>query len=553
MKLHLNKCASFIFILICSPISFANLDQYDLVYRLKLADRTAEKENMSCFDVEMVIKGNEKGEFLLRIPHNITQIFIPKENLISMDATKEEGVFNFRFAPKRDTKINYKYCPVNPTRTIYEPIIEPDFFHFLAGNVLINPEHAVDPMNIKVDFKELPSQFTVATAHSIQEKVYTVNQPIQNFRDSAFVGSIYEVETINIKNQPVHIMTKDKWTLFDNKDFVYYLEKLITAQRTFWNDFDFPHYVIVLIKLESPDAEKYIHGFHKKNILSMSIPDGKIEKLYKVFYSLSHELFHAWLGISIEAPQPQGNLQWFFEGLNDFYGLQFALKSGIIDRKSYIQVYNQSLQSYYVSPFYQATNNEISEHFLNSHIYYGIIAQVRGHIVFNDYIARHPRGSEMYNPLDMALKEIGTQFGRKSGKVITENDLDIIFSKHLGDQEWSQMKRSIETGKLGSISPYLLEGEAVLIKKSVWAPSFGFDTEALIKHNALKSLKTNSNAYRAGLRKNDHILVHHFALNTPRVVAQVVVEKSGESKLIKFYPEKVIKYIPQYALVNVES
>lgn len=71
--------------------------------------------------------------------------------------------------------------------------------------------------------------------------------------------------------------------------------------------------------IQAPESFGYALGLHHENMLSAVMPDStQEEKQAKALMLLSHELFHAWLGLGIQIPLPQGNLQWFFEGINDY-------------------------------------------------------------------------------------------------------------------------------------------------------------------------------------------------------------------------------------------
>lgn len=102
---------------------------------------------------------------------------------------------------------------------------------------------------------------------------------------------------------------------------------------------------------------------------------------------LSHELFHVWIGNKVQIPEPQDDLQSFFEGLNDFYGWQLALECGVISEKDYLTYYNRILKDYFVSPYRDDSNESIAKGFLVRSLA-SRLALNRSHIDFMEALER---------------------------------------------------------------------------------------------------------------------------------------------------------------------
>lgn len=380
--------------------------------------------------------------------------------------------------------------------------------------------------------------------------MYDISQSINDFRNSMMIGSKNGIQTLSIMGQPVFIVIKGDWLYFKN-NATSYLEKIITTQRNFWKDNDFPHYVITIIQQLTPDDEKYIFGTHKENVLTMSLPDGPEEKLPKVLWSLSHELFHAWLGMKIKIPLPQGDLQWFFEGVNDYYGLRLVLESGLISDLDYINIYNFLLKSYFISPLKYITNQQAAKYF-SIKSPQGQMQEVRAHLLFKEFSNKLQK-SNKEKLLDDAMRDIFHQFGHKELN-ISQAKLDEIFINYLGKDDWDELKSYLMQGKVIQVSPALFSKNAFLIEKEYEAPIFDFDVTALIQSRLIKSLDPKSVAFEAGLRNNQQVLDYFLDFESANGLAEILVKDASGEKAVRFISRKTTKkVIPQFKILNEKA
>lgn len=520
-------------------------EENDLTYTL-----TYLENNKNCLDINVHIKGNNSGKLILRTPPYAANIqFSTKGNLNYKSLA--EHVYEFTLNPNNNLVGHYQACHANATMNIHKPIVESDIIHFKTNDFLVTPEtYDGGTKHFKILFNNFPEKFIFASSETLDDKKIEMIQSVEDFRSNVIVGSNHGMKKIRIKNNPVYLLTKGKWSYF-NKDISYYLKKIISTQRDFWHDHNFPHYVVVFIQHEAPKGEKVLMGTHHKNVMSMVLPDGDKNKLPLALHSISHELFHAWLGFKIKIPLPQGDLQWFFEGITDYYGLAMLKKSGLITQNDYIKIYNDHLKSYSLSPLSFANNREIAKnYFLNDE--YGHLATLRGHIIFKELNHKIEKNTPKENSLDSALKEVLNKFGNKQASQLTADELDKIFIPHVNKENWFMTKAYID-GKPILFSPDLFKHDAILINKLITAPNFGLDVEKLIKQKKIKSLQKKSVAYSVGLRENQKILDSLLDFSDPDRKAQILISEKGEPRIVKFKPDTTKKYIPQYKLFNSEA
>lgn len=512
--------------------------KFDLEYSLNYQNTT----QGNCVLVNVDIRGNESGNILLRIPPYANKVAFHTDGKIVYKKI-EDQIYQLTLNPNNNLHAEYQACINNPSFNIDYPIFESDFIHFNTGAVLITYESDIEKLRkIKINY-DLPKEFSIVSSQNLGNN-NEFEQSISEFRNSAIVASTNKIKKIKIKGNPVYIVSKGKWAFFD-KEPAYYLEKIIKMQRKFWNDFNFPHYVVVLIQSKASDDEKYVVGTHQANILTMKIPDGDKTKLPVVFRTLSHELFHAWLGMKVKIPLPQGDLQWFFEGVNDYYSLQLLLDNNLLSKQEYFRFYNELLQAYSLSPCIEASNQEVEKYYLLRGPY-AQIAEMRGHILFKELSHSLEIKKMPSRKLDLALREIYKTFNKDKNHQINKTELDNIFAKYVGKDNWEKVMVKLSTGKSIELSPDLFGQDVALIDKEVMAPLFGFDVSEFIKSKKIKLLKHDSNAYLAGLRENQEVIDYYLNFNNPNVLSQILVADHKGSRVIQFKPNTTQKHIPQY-------
>lgn len=162
----LKNVLPIVFLLFISS-SKAN-EVHDLIYRLNCQIINEETQLI----VQAEIKGNNEGKQFIRIPPNIQNVNFRAKEKFSVKPTARQFIFEITTAPNESILVDYSFSFKNKYRNISDPIIESDFFHFLAGMVLVTPELGEDmPKSIKIDASGLASEFTFLTSHSTKKSV----------------------------------------------------------------------------------------------------------------------------------------------------------------------------------------------------------------------------------------------------------------------------------------------------------------------------------------------------------------------------------------------
>lgn len=503
--------------------------------------------HFNCLKVIGSLKGNASGVYKIHLPPGLDNLhFRNQSRNVKLVSTNEARVYNLIHEPAQEVDFSYNVCSDTPHRNTISPMIEKDFLTFVAEQVLLLPaDERFDLASIKLDLSGYPDDLKALSSFNYEQRIFQLKTTIHEFSDSVFALGDFNVDKINIKGNDILVVTNGVWSYFE-KSPSDYVADIIKAQRNFWGDYHFPHYVIFLVK-QNKDyvVPQNISGRHWHNFSMVILPEENLRSL--LLYAFSHESFHAWIGKKMQFKLPQGDLQWFVEGFNDYYGLYLSHESKAITFEDYIKIYNKYMQDYFLSPIKNVSNQTISERYQ----FYGAfsqIAQIRSHFLANQLRKASERNGQ--NRFDEAMRALFLRYQGEKWTHLTEAQIDAVFKTHLGIKVWEEFKKSIESGQDISFSPTVFLPQAKLVEVPLDCPEFGFNLTDLYLKNVISQVDKLSYAYEAGLRDGQRVKYFDIDPGIKEKVATLCVEENGAEKILKFKPKVVKKIIPQYVMVK---
>lgn len=494
--------------------------------------------------LEVILNSNfdQNGDYTILFPLGSISYTISTENKdIHLIETEDPYVKKIKGVPGEKLTVKYSYYLPNPNRSIIWPIIEPHYFTFKIDKVFATPEHSQANWKINLDTSALPENFSVYSSHSENKRQLFVETSIAKFKNWMLVAGDLNIQKIQINKKTINLVLLNKIKSLNGHPAVY-LEALIKAQREFWKDNDFENYLIVLHEGEPDVSVPGPAGLHYDNAIILQVKDRGPELAYLNIYSLSHELFHAWIGYKIALGLPQGALQWFLEGINDYYGLIIPYRNGLITRHEYIEGLNQLLLSYFLLPINYISNDAIANNFYNDR-YYNYLAQLRGHLFAKIISSKHD--NKKFDLLSVILYEIYRNFIQSHNQHIQQKDVDKVFLKYLKKQDRKLYIDLIYNGDLLKLEKSNFN-DLKLINKSIEVPEIGFNGLDLIQKRIISQIDPESPAYVAGLRNGQKVRSHTISFANTNRSMSVWVEENNQFREITFFPKKKTVIVPQF-------
>ena len=500
------------------------------------------KENENCIKVEATFQGKSSNEYFFRFPPGVTKYDLSSPKPISQEFTPIQNVLKVRYEPHQPIRLIYHYCNHNPIRHPDYPIIESDLIYFQPANAFVFPEYARDQKSkIHIDLTSLPKEYSIATSFNINNRDYIIHESLTNLANSIIEAGKIKIDTVYIKEKPVHIVTNGSWPYF-KKSPSNYIKKIIEVHRKFWNDYDFPIYTLFLIKQNENSPQRILLGRHWYQSLSALLPEDK-NALNPVTIMLSHEISHAWVPLKM-SKTVENDLAWFYEGFNDYYAFYNIYQNGLISKKDYIDNINKIvIRNYYFSPIANSSKEEMQSYAFTRNDY-RMFNQMKVHL-----LARMLReNADQKANYDNAMNKLFEEYQKNNDKILSAKDIDNAFIENIGKEKWEQTKKTIDSLEMLDFPEYILEPRAKMKMMKFDVPVCDFDAKHLINHSVLKDVAKDSPAYKAGLRSGQKVLDFNINFADPKKKFVFVIEVDGQSKKIEYMPKTSKKWAPQYQL-----
>ncbi len=509
---------------------------------------SASIEQKQCIHVDLITKLDAVGKGDFYVPRMATHFvyFFSKEGKKHYaENTRIFSVIDKSFGP---VQFSYDFCPNMLSRDLRSSIVEKEYIFLDFLNAFVFPSDVVDwheKWDIEVNFEKIPEYFNFYSNYDIENKKIKIMDSWPNFLTSAAWGTKNKSAPFFVNGKKVDFVYigNDKKKSRQLKKIT---EKLIFEQRKFWHDDDFDKYTSVFLdnKLHKISADQGgVRGRSFWQLSSCLVDDFKRKKV-EITQTISHELFHAWLGGKIKFAAPPHDLIWFSEGFTDYYAQKLARQAGLLSDREFNTIFNKQIAAYIQLSIKDANMEEILSPLSNDGLYYGLNS-LRGYFI----AARLDQiKDEKEQPImPVVFKEIMNTYQNQADKnmLISKKVVDFIFRKYFSEEECRLLDDIVIGGKIIDFSSKYTLGKKTKLKK-MNMPEQGFDMRALISRKVINNINENSPAYHAGLRNGMKIFDYDISFLTPNTESEIkVIAQNGELQIIKYKPENKWIEVPQ--------
>lgn len=421
------------------------------------------------------------------------------------------------------------------------PILRDDYFHFIGEACFIHPDwDDTRPRRIMLRWENVAEGWTLCNSFGAGERVQVFTKTLSQLRNAVYLGGDFRVNKVVVENRPVYVAIRGRWN-FSDRRFSRVVRRIVEAERRFWNDHDFPYFLVSLIPTNQPR-----HSFGgvalTDSFAAFVSSDKPVEWSFK--HLLAHELFHTWNGGKIRARQPEELVYWFTEGFTEYYSRLLLLRAGLITFEEYVETYNRVILDYYSSPLRRVGNRRILKEFWRDEKLRAVPYQ-RGDILAHNWNALIRAGSRGRRSLDDLMAELF-----RAAEAISPAAVNELLRASVGYDASRDIKRYIEDGKLIEPVETALGRGATLERVKVERFDLGFDDRKSFLAGRVQGVKRGSNAFRAGLRDGQRLLRASVFYNDPSREVEIHVRDRTGDRLIEFHPSGRGIIIPRYKLNN---
>ena len=416
---------------------------------------------------------------------------------------------------------------------LYKPFIRNEILQFIGTAVFIYPRQKVRSI-IKMKW-HIPDSWEVHNSFGTGQREQLFYGVTDIWSDAVFWMGDFDRHLIDVQSKPVYMVFNDEDWKFTQAEFSDMLLQVISFQRAFWGDHDFPYYTVTLTEYPATHGGMAYTGTGLEQ--SFALYATRNAELKDLMYLLMHELLHEWIGRQIRNGNPEHEYYWFSEGFTDYFTYLLAFESGLANREDCLGRMNQKITDYYTSPVCQVSNDEIGEHFFTKHQTYGKLPYDRGSAfaMYLDYLIRNQSQNEQ------SLKDAILDLLNDCRSLSTQMSKEMFISAvqpYLDCSADSLMQHHMYEGHLVPIKEFPTVSKSMREKR---LPIFdtGFDYEKSRSSKQIENVDVNSNAYKAGLRDGQLLKgVSMYMGQTDHDVELIVESEEGEME-IRYRPVKL--------------
>ena len=508
------------------------------------------------FLIKMSFNGDASGKTRITVPYENGQ-YRPQDHLEILDISnsvkhywnaEDSGSYMIEHAANAFLTVTYKLNnalqdSLPALDEVYAQMLTGNYFYLIGSTFWITPEDSANKVyDIRMNWKGFPADWKFLSSFSANTSSQQINASIADFQQAIYMGGDFRIHTLLINERPLYFGIRGQWP-FSDKDVLNVINRTVSAQRSYWNDYDVDRYTISLMPMKyNSENERSLNGRGLTNTFVSVGTNTRSLGIMDLTYLYNHELMHHWLGHLLKQPDPENAYKWFFEGFTDYFTHVIMLEEGLLDSILFKKSFNKIFSQYYGNSSNQFPNSTLEKEYWSSPEMQKLPYQ-RG-LIFAFYLDESIR---KYSHGNSSLKEIISTMLRETtlNKTAYSNDWLLELLKKSGGKDYStDLQRFIMEGKFISIDDWhQVSGKLIMDTTMVYDPGFITDKGTIALNASIIEIREGSAIQKAGLATGDRLVGYSTTYN-PADTTTLTVERGKEKIQFRYLAAKEIM-IPQ--------
>ncbi len=556
-------------------------EPHDVDYEFELARDTgrAAREKLATppwlLRVHLALVGDANGETSFELANSWGGVDDPSADVLDFEVRGDgdraialehpkRNLWIAHHSPSAKLKVAYDFAEANHAtslgatdRNYYRVIVEDGLVHLLGSVGLVTPSRYSGgaPCTIGLTWRGFrEAGWNVASSFSPDDRPWSARMALGEFTHAVFVGGDIRIFERTIHGSPIYVAIRGTEWGFQDAEFVDLCAKIVETERSFFADFDYPHYLISLIPVGHPDGHSFsLGGTGLTNSFAMFMMPGATVKpgshdALEVQHVLAHEMFHHWNGNLITLAQPEQRGYWFSEGFTDFYARRLLRRSGRIDDAEFVKELDEKVEHYLLSPVVDAPSSRIEAEFWTNHDVQSIPYE-RGDVIAMFVDAKIREASGGARSLDDLMRSMVSESRTRN-------------SPFSVDELYQRIGAACDRATAERVRGIADRGELAPIEASWFAPcltmqveprgkfELGFDFEATQSAKSITGVKPGSKAETAGLRDGQSWLGGSIYFNDTHHDVELHVRDEQGERTLRYAPVGAERPVPVFELAG---
>lgn len=503
-------------------------DQSELMYFFEpIAD-----EFGPALQIDVIFRGNPNGKTIIRIPtrwQNVSGLERSLRKLhaltpgvrigsLTSDGTREvehesSEILHLRYVFSQDSETKLRYAEQE-----FLPRIEPSYFFFVGGTVLITPDVSPSkPLHISLRWFSLKSNQTIINSLAPVEKVQVVDSHLENLKNAVYLGGDYRLNSDDAGSSRPKVVLRGQWA-FSDSEFFKMIENLTQEAASLWDVKPLGFWALTPIAKNCCRYDGILLDQGWAGLIAM---DTSMTSDFIRLYA--QKIFETMLEPKNKDASSTANWIWMRTGVSRFASRRAVLKQGIWNFDQYLSDLNLDLRDYWSSDYKRWPAERILR------------------------IARENRGASRQFSFrgDLLLQNWAAQIRRKG---ISSGDFNLALRLATQEGQWSRMNsvlgadavqqwdKVIRLGGEVEISPDAAGSCARLEWVKIKTFEIGFDFETSKEEGRIVQVQSGSQAERAGLRVGQKLLAWRVRLGDAAYTAEFRIRSGKKESVIRYLP-----------------
>ena len=506
--------------------------------------------------VDLSFVGEQSGHTRLHLPSRFSgqgELYRNIQGLAalspdtSLTDTDAPNIKQVTFPPGRAVHLHYEVAVDDAKENAkqwggagayFRPALQAGGFQFIGTTVWAYPSQYDPALSVTLHWK-LPAGWAFCDSFGAGQTDQQFPGTLDQFLETVYAGGDFRVLTTQAAGKPVTVALRGKWK-FSDSDFAALAARIVTAEREFWRDDDFPYFLVTLVPTETAQgAGGEEGGVELTHAVALYQPKGRTLD-FGLKYVLAHELFHTWNADQMHTDDTP--LYWFSEGFTDYYARRLLLQAGLISLDEYARDFNQVVREYTLSPVRGRRADEAAAGFYSGTALAKLPYQ-QGALLAAHWNAAIRQATGDAHSLDDVMRDL-----KATDAPVTAKSVADAIRRYAPEDVAGELQAVVADGGALTPDPQALGPGFTL--RMVRLPQFelGFDADATTAHWVVTSVKPGSHAFWAGLRDGQQVVsCAPFVLGDAAQRLRITVQDGpGTTKDVEFTPAGDSLPVPQY-------
>jgi len=422
-----------------------------------------------------------------------------------------------------DLKRDWSGPLVHPLQ--FHPVLMPEYFEFTGSNALVRlklDDQVIETANF--DWQAIPAAWALATSFgtttSAADRCQTYTGSWRDVNDGLYAAGDFRIHPFQINGSPAFLAARGSWT-FSDDDAVKDVQKVVGMVRNFWNDDEFPYFLVTLSPYDQDHGSSDGSAFTNAFWMFVS----RLDSFNGLLPQLAHESFHAWdpmrMGM-VPTGYNQDLIKWFREGPTEYYAQLLTYQAGELTPLEYVNSLNIALRRF-------PTSND--EYVRGRIIALWLDGTIRkesgGRHSLDDVMFDMVRTGDQPYTLDRILATAGHYLTPESDALLQQA---VVHHGDLPAPERLPMLSDCAHASLDDVATFDL----------------GFDFDRTRSTKTVAGVVDNGPAFNAGLRDGQLLRGYSFSREDTEDLAKFKVHTDTGDKQIEFYPRGKTIQVWQY-------